>query len=66
MSNYIQRLKEEKKELSKKLESLREFIESENFTKINPVQMTLLNIQIKAMETYSQCLLERLIRLDAE
>jgi len=51
------------KTLNEKLEKLRTFIASENFTKIDAVQMTLLNIQVKAMETYSQCLLERIVRL---
>jgi hypothetical protein len=55
-------LKKEKAEISEKLEKLREFIASDEFTKIDPVQMTLINIQVKAMETYSQCLLERLVR----
>ncbi len=63
MSDFLIRLKEEKSELSLKMESLRTFIGSENFTKIDPAQMTLLNIQIKAMETYSQILLERIVRL---
>jgi hypothetical protein len=66
MSTFKERLQVEKAELSEKLEKLREFIASENFAKIDPVQMTLLNIQVKAMETYSQCLLERIIRLDVE
>jgi len=66
MSDFKQRLEAEKAELSEKLEKLRGFIASENFTKIDPVQMTLLNIQVKAMETYSQCLLERIVRLDVE
>jgi len=63
MSDFKKRLTIEKAELSNKLEKLRVFITSENFTKIDPVQMTLLNIQVKAMETYSQCLLERIVRL---
>ena len=63
MSDFKERLTDEKAELSDKLEKLRAFIASENFTKIDPVQMTLLNIQVKAMETYSQCLLERIVRL---
>ena len=66
MSDYLQRLEEEKAELSKRLEKLRAFIASENFAKIDAVQMTLLNIQVKAMETYSQCLLERIVRVDVE
>ena len=63
METFKERLKTEKKELSEKLEKLRTFIESEGFKEIDDVQMTLLNIQLKAMETYSQCLLERIVRL---
>ncbi len=59
-----ERLIKEKSELSVRLEKLRLFIASEKFTEIDPVQMTLLNIQLKAMETYSQCLLERIVRID--
>ena len=64
MSTFISRLKDEKKELSFKMENLRKFIKSEKFKEIDDVQMTLLNIQLKSMETYSQCLLERIVRLD--
>ncbi len=63
---YLNRIKEEKVELSKKLEALRLFIKSDKFKDIDSVQMTLLNIQIKSMETYSQCLLERIVRLDVK
>lgn len=63
MSDFKKRLETEKRELSEKLDKLRLFIASEKFNEIDPVQMTLLNIQIKAMETYSQCLLERIVRL---
>jgi cell division septum initiation protein DivIVA len=63
MSTFLERLIEEKEQLSERLEKLRAFIASEKFQEIDPVQMTLLNIQVKAMETYSQCLLERIVRL---
>lgn len=64
MSTFKERLIEEKAQLSEKLEKLRDFIASEKFQEIDSVQMTLLNIQVKAMETYSQCLLERIFRLE--
>ena len=64
MSTFKERLTIEKAELSEKLEKLRTFIASEKFQEIDNVQMTLLNIQVKAMETYSQCLLERIVRLE--
>jgi hypothetical protein len=63
MSDFKTRLEAEKAELSEKLTKLREFISSEAFKEIDAVQMTLLNVQIKSMETYSQCLLERIVRL---
>lgn len=66
MEDFKKRLQAEKKDLSVRMEKLRDFMGSEGFTKIDPVQMTLLNIQVKAMETYSQCLLERIVRLDVE
>jgi hypothetical protein len=65
MSYYI-KLIEEKKELNEKIDKLKSFIDSDKFTEIDPVQMTLLNIQIKAMYTYSQCLLERIARLNKD
>ena len=64
MSDFLIRLKEEKKELDQKRESLRGFMKSDKFQKIDAVQMTLLNIQIEAMNTYGQILLERIVRLD--
>ena len=63
MSDFKQRLEAEKIELDERLSKLKAFQESENFKAIDPVQMTLLNILAKAMETYSQCLLERIVRL---
>lgn len=63
MSDFKQRLIEEKKELNEKTDKLRSFIASEKFKEIDAVQMTLLNVQLKAMETYSQILFERIVRL---
>ncbi len=59
-------LKKEKAEISNKLQNLRNFKDSENFKKISADQMTLLNIQEKAMKTYSQCLLERIARMESD
>lgn len=63
MSDFKTRLEEEKLQLNEKIEKLEAFIQSEDFQKIDPVQMTLLNCQVQAMKTYSQILLERLVRL---
>lgn len=63
MSDFKTRLETEKIELDEKIEKLSAFQSSENFANIDSVQQTLLNIQLKAMQTYSQILLERLVRL---
>jgi hypothetical protein len=63
MGTFIERLESEQTELTEKMNKLNEFLKSEKIKDIDPVQVTLLNIQIQAMTTYSQCLLERLVRL---
>lgn len=66
MSTFKERLFEEKEELDNKRSKLDAFQKSEAFTKIEPFQMSLLNIQAQAMLTYSQCLLERIAWLEKE
>ena len=66
MSDFLDRLIAEHYEVSVKISKLEEFQKSEAFKKIDPTQMTLLNIQYHAMMTYSQCLLERRLLLEAE
>lgn len=66
MSTFKERLLTEKSELDEKREKLEAFQNSEKFKEIDPVQMTLLNIQSQAMATYSQCLLERIAWLEKE
>ena len=63
MDDFKLRLKAEQAELQDKLQKLIGFIESEGFKKIGNVQKTLLNVQVSAMETYNQVLLERMVRL---
>lgn len=60
MSTFKERLLEEKAQLNEKIEKLETFVASENFQKIEAVQMSLLNAQLFAMKTYSQILVERL------
>lgn len=64
MSDFKSRLKQEKVELDEKVSKLSGFKKSDSFNGINSVQRTLLNVQLKSMETYSECLSERLIWLD--
>ena len=66
MSTFKERLFNEKQELDEKKSKLDSFIGSEAYNGIDPVQMTLLNIQSSAMATYSQCLLERIAWLEKE
>lgn len=63
MSDFKDRLIEEKKELSERIEKLESFIGSEKYNTIEADQMTLLNIQLPAMRTYQQILTERIVRL---
>ena len=64
MSTFKERLLTEKQELDEKRSKLEAFQNSEAFAKIDPLQMSLLNIQSQAMTTYSQCLLERITWLE--
>lgn len=66
MSTFKERLVTEKTELDEKRDKLNMFQQSEAFQKIDPFQMSLLNIQSQAMASYSQCLLERLAWLEKE
>lgn len=63
MSDFKTRLLEEKQQLDDKIEKLNSFLDSDKVGEIDVVQLTLLNVQVKAMKTYSQILLERIIRL---
>jgi hypothetical protein len=66
MSTFKDRLLEEKAQLDERRAKLEAFQHSEAFQSIEPVQMTLLNIQAQAMATYSQCLTERLAWLEGK
>lgn len=64
MSDFIERLKIERNELDTKLSKLKLFIETDGFKSINLLQQSLLKIQAQAMETYYQCLEQRLVWLE--
>lgn len=61
--DFKSRLFEEQQQLNERLEKLILFQMSEQFSKIPTNQQTLLNIQVFAMQTYSQILLERIALL---
>lgn len=63
MSDFKTRLVEEQVQLEEKLNKLDSFILSDDFNKIDDVQKALLQVQATAMNTYNQCLKERLERL---
>lgn len=63
MSDFKVRLHTEQKELEEKLNKLDAFLASEKVDSVDDVQKALLHVQATAMNTYNQCLKERLDRL---
>lgn len=63
MSNFKERLVIEQEELSNRLDKLNDFLLSEKVNNIDDVQLALLQVQATAMNTYLQCLNERINRL---
>ncbi len=63
MSDFKIRLIAEETELQEKLDKLDEFLLSGNAEKISDVQKALLHVQATAMNTYLQCLKERIERI---
>ena len=63
MSDFKTRLEAEKAELNEKLYKLDEFMASDKLNDVDDVQKALLHVQAKAMNTYLQCLKERIERL---
>jgi hypothetical protein len=63
MSDFKTRLKTEKSELEEKLNKLDAFLMSEKVNSVDDVQKALLQVQATAMNTYLQCLKERIERL---
>ena len=62
-STFKQRLEKEKNELEEKLDKLDSFLISKKVDTVDDVQKALLQVQSTAMNTYHQCLKERLERL---
>jgi len=59
MKTFLDRLFEEKEQLNERIEKLESFLSSEKAVEIEPVQKSLLNVQLNAMRTYLMCLIER-------
>ena len=64
MADFKERLQEEKAQLEERLNKLDTFLQSEKVKEIDDVQKALLQVQATAMNTYLQCLLERLERIN--
>ena len=64
METFKERLIQEKAELDEKIDKLSAFINGDNFVKIEAVQQSLLSVQLRAMQTYSLILVERIAWLD--
>lgn len=60
METFRDRLLIEHKDLLEKIVKLKSFVISDNINKIDLIQKVLLNVQLKAMETYSECLTHRI------
>ena len=63
MSDFKTRLVEEQAQLEEKLNKLDAFLMSEKVKDVDDVQKALLQVQATAMNTYLQCLKERIYRL---
>lgn len=63
MTDFKQRLLEEKKQLDERTTKLGVYLDGDKVLEIDPVQASLLGIQHLAMQTYQRCLLERIQRL---
>lgn len=63
MSDFRSRLLDERIDLEEKLDKLDAFLVSDAAEEIDEIQNALLHVQATAMNTYLQCLKERLDRL---
>lgn len=63
MSDFKTRLTDEQAQLEEKLDKLDDFLMSDKVKGIDDVQKALLHVQATAMNTYLQCLEERIKRL---
>jgi hypothetical protein len=63
MNDFKTRLENEKFELDERLDKLDAFLVSDKIKEVDDVQKALLQVQAVAMNTYLQCLKERIERL---
>lgn len=60
MENFVKRLVLEKSSLQFKLDKLKQFIDSDKFKEISPLQQSLSKLQLKHMTGYSNILFDRI------
>lgn len=63
MEDFIQRVIEEKKELTDKINKLVDFMHSDKFSSLEAVDQGLLMVQLEAMHSYHRTLGRRIERL---
>jgi len=61
--DFLQRLETEESELKTKRDALGSFINSDKFKDVSTTQRHLLCVQLKAMDTYLECLNLRILDL---
>lgn len=60
MSDFLERLKQEKKDLQEKTDKLSDFLASANSSKLSEANLILLNRQLHVMSEYSDILIVRI------
>ena len=63
MSNFKERLATENNELVEKIGKLEDFLNSDKVKGVAKIQLSLLNIQLTAMQTYQTCVMTRIDNL---
>jgi hypothetical protein len=63
MDTFKERLLVEQMELQDKMNKLSSFVNSPKIDNVEPIQKSLLKVQLNAMSTYNECLIERLSNL---
>lgn len=56
LPGFLERLIDEKNELDVKSAKLESFLSTDKAKEIEPIQLSLLNVQLCIMQTYSRCL----------
>ncbi len=64
MSDFLERLKDEKSQLDERVMKLGTFLENEGHKDLAIEMQMLLSIQHKAMQTYKECLEARLLLIE--